>query len=236
MSLFRPRTSISTTFRSCFAAKYSVSSQSTRKSSPDSENLLESDETPPSPPADGYAAPSNPLKSTGHSSVEKYAEGLPKYRLHVHSSRNNTIATFTRPTGHPIAWFSGGSCGFKKGNRSSYEAAYQCAVRMFKRITKQVETDGPMQLDLFFKGFGQGREALQRAMLTSEGELVRPMVVSVTDRTPIKIGGTRAKKMRRLWCVLCSAHLPNPTHQRRSTDILHNEVTIQFVRWSSLLT
>jgi len=121
----------------------------------------------------------------------------PKYRLHCHSSRNNTINTFTHPDGRTIAWFSGGSCGFKKVNRASYEAGYQCAVRMFK-VVEAAHARKPLSLEVFFKGFGQGRDALQKALNTSEGDGVRPLVVSVTDRTPIKIGGTRAKKERRL--------------------------------------
>ncbi|PFH50538.1 hypothetical protein AMATHDRAFT_116059, partial [Amanita thiersii Skay4041] len=120
------------------------------------------------------------------------------YRLHCHSSRNNTITTFTTPHGSTIAWFSGGSCGFKKGNRASYEAGYQCAVRMFRRIEELKHNDDQYQIDLFFKGFGQGREALQKALLSGEGELVRNTISSVTDRTPLKIGGTRSKKTRRL--------------------------------------
>ncbi|KAF8204929.1 hypothetical protein BJ912DRAFT_14808 [Pholiota molesta] len=57
----------------------------------------------------------------------------PKYRLHCHSSRNNTITTFTKPDGATIAWASGGSCGFKKSNRAGYEAGYQCAKMMFRQ-------------------------------------------------------------------------------------------------------
>jgi small subunit ribosomal protein S11 len=101
------------------------------------------------------------------------------------------------PQGRIVAWFSGGSCGFKKVNRSGYEAGYQCAVRMFKKLQEitRVET---FEVDLFLKGFGQGREALQKALLASEGTAVRPLIATITDCTAIKIGGTRAKKMRRL--------------------------------------
>ncbi|KNZ79920.1 37S ribosomal protein S18, mitochondrial [Termitomyces sp. J132] len=98
---------------------------------------------------------------------------------------------------HPVAAFSGGSCGFKKVNRSSYEAGYQCAVRIFKRIA-ELKEHTHFEIDLYFKGFGQGRDAMHKALLTSEGDNVRKLVRSVTDRTPIKIGGTRSKKARRL--------------------------------------
>jgi len=95
-----------------------------------------------------------------------------------------------------VAWTSGGSCGFKKSNRSGYEAGYQCAVRLFKKI-EQKYREKPFEIDLFYKGFGDGREALYKALMTSEGEAVRPLIRSMTDRTAIKIGGTRAKKAKR---------------------------------------
>ncbi|KAJ7068054.1 hypothetical protein C8F01DRAFT_978694 [Mycena amicta] len=123
----------------------------------------------------------------------------PAHRLHCHSTRTNTINTFTDPDGAVIAWFSGGSCGFRKRNRSTYEAGYQCAIRMFDKIkaTAENQPGRPLTVDLFLKGFGQGREALLKALATAQGNDVRPRIVSLTDRTPIKIGGTRAKKRKR---------------------------------------
>ncbi|KAJ7095157.1 hypothetical protein B0H15DRAFT_828296 [Mycena belliarum] len=122
------------------------------------------------------------------------------WRLHCDSSRTNTKNTLTDPRGNVIAWFSGGSCGFRKRNRSSYEAGYQCAVRMFEKIAEKAEkaeAQNPMNIDLFLKGFGQGRDALMKALMTAQGDEVRDRIVSITDRTPIKIGGTRARKMKR---------------------------------------
>ncbi|KAJ7507520.1 hypothetical protein B0H11DRAFT_1687205, partial [Mycena galericulata] len=124
-------------------------------------------------------------------------------RFHCHSTRTNTINTFTDPDGNTRAWFSGGSCGFKKRNRSTYEAGYQCAVRMFEKIEEMAEeadSAGPnhsMRIDLFCKGFGQGRDALFKALTTAQGDKVRSRIVSITDRTPLKIGGTRSKKRKR---------------------------------------
>lgn len=71
-------------------------------------------------------------------------------------------------------------------------------MKAFGRIEKELEVNGRLELDVFFKGFGQGREALHRALLTSEGQNIRPLVKTVTDKTAIKIGGTRAPKARRL--------------------------------------
>ncbi|KAF7313607.1 hypothetical protein HMN09_00517100 [Mycena chlorophos] len=139
---------------------------------------------------------------------EPITNKAPSYRLHCQSTRTNTINTFTDPNGVIIAWFSGGSCGFRKRNRSTYEAGYQCAIRMFQKISMTAEAkkaaadakkvvDEPLTIDLFVKGFGQGRDALLKALATAQGDDVRPRIVSITDRTPLKIGGTRAKKRKR---------------------------------------
>ncbi|KAF8484979.1 hypothetical protein DFH94DRAFT_717460 [Russula ochroleuca] len=125
------------------------------------------------------------------------------YRIHVSCTPNNTHIVMSNPHGRPIKagnW-TGGSCGFKGVNRSGYEAGYQCAVRAFARVKELVEEGGPgggVRFEVLFKGFGQGREAVVKALMTSEGDDVRPFVTRVTDNTPIKIGGTRARKMRRL--------------------------------------
>ncbi|KAG5343024.1 hypothetical protein C0989_000014 [Termitomyces sp. Mn162] len=147
-----------------------------------------------------YPAPKHPspkLNPLDMDIVASFATKVPRYSLYCQSTRNNTITTLMTDDFHPVAAFSGGSCGFKKVNRSSYEAGYQCAVRIFKRIA-ELKEHTHFEIDLYFKGFGQGRDAMHKALLTSEGDNVRKLVRSVTDRTPIKIGGTRSKKARRL--------------------------------------
>ncbi|KAF7352997.1 putative 37S ribosomal protein S18, mitochondrial [Mycena venus] len=137
---------------------------------------------------------------------EDRTKTAPAYRFHCHSTKTNTINTFTDPDGNVLAWFSGGSCGFKKRNRSSYEAGYQCAVRMFEKIeakaaehenTAPDDSTARLRVDLFCKGFGQGRDALFKALMTAQGDVVRNRITSITDRTPIKIGGTRSRKRKR---------------------------------------
>ena len=137
------------------------------------------------------------------------------YTIHVSCTPNNTHIVMSDSEGHPIksGCWSGGSCGFKGVNRSGYEAGYQCAVRAFARV-KEIAREssaemggvgvgmgmgaGTARFEVLFKGFGRGREAVYKAFMTSEGDDVRPFVTRVTDNTPIKIGGTRAKKARRL--------------------------------------
>lgn len=154
-------------------------------------------------PHDGPPVP--PFEFPFSSQLNPYSrelrEGLQEikqFHLNVYSTRNNTIVTFTNQQGNPIACWSGGSCGFKKVNRASYEAGYQCTVRAFEKIADYRKEVGPFSLEITLKGFGQGRDAINKALLASEGEKIRPFVSKLTDKTPVKIGGTRAKKARRL--------------------------------------
>jgi len=156
---------------------------------------------PPQAPAGSLPPGGAPQKTLGSGRMKAKHELPPDriYHLHVSSSRNNTILTFTDAIGNPRAWISSGSCGFKKVQRSGYEAGYQCAVKMFAKIAEEkMRNPGGMKLEILFKGFGFGREALYRALMTTEGEKIRGSVSRVTDTTPLKIGGTRAKKTRRL--------------------------------------
>jgi small subunit ribosomal protein S11 len=153
--------------------------------------------SPPAPPPGSFPIRNSANPITAARQLKSYPKST--YQLHVFSSKNNTITTFTKPNGDPISWSSAGSCGFRKSQRSGYEAGYQCAVKMFQKIEDYMRvTEHAFNLELLFKGFGQGRDALQKALLTVEGENIRNLIIRLTDRTPIKIGGTRAKKARRL--------------------------------------
>lgn len=139
-------------------------------------------------------APSRPLPN------KQTTAGSPMYHFHAHFSANNTKIYLADPKGRPIprGWWSGGSCRFKGVNRSTQEAGYQCAVHAFRRIEEIIQEKGPITLSVHLRGFGKGRTAVEQIFLTSEGEKVRPLVTEVEDRTPIQVGGTRAKKARRL--------------------------------------
>ncbi|KIO31127.1 hypothetical protein M407DRAFT_68318 [Tulasnella calospora MUT 4182] len=123
-----------------------------------------------------------------------------KYYLHVHASSNNTILHLTNSEGNslPGGRITAGMLGFKKVQRGQFEAGFQCALRIIKRIFLGLQQAPGMEIEVVFTGFGMGRDALFQALMTSEGNVARPLITRMTDRTPIKIGGTRSAKTRRL--------------------------------------
>lgn len=134
----------------------------------------------------------------------------PTVRLHLYvlAKRQNCIMTLAdlrnekRP--RTIAWSSGGRCGFKGVGEGSYEAGYQCAVRMLDAVRAQIAKYGEerprktVELEILLRGFGQGRTAILKALTLPEGDGVKEVVYAITDRTQIKIGGVRLQKARRL--------------------------------------
>ena len=120
------------------------------------------------------------------------------YGIYCKAQRYNTIISATRPTGHIIRTVSAGALGFKGVNRRSFEAGYQCATSAFKVLEEALAGDKDAKWQLYLNGFGPGREAIQKAITASEGHGLKRRLVRVIDKTPIKIGGTRSKKMKRL--------------------------------------
>ena len=125
------------------------------------------------------------------------------YQLSVHSSQNNSIFTLTNPERKVIFRTSPGMHGYKKFNRSTYEASHTCATAMVRRLEEEKERlreEGrdPPRVALMFNGFGQGRDAMTTVLLSGDGRTVQNMVWMITDKTPIKVGGVRPRKAKRL--------------------------------------
>lgn len=114
------------------------------------------------------------------------------YQLHVNASFNNTIITLTRPNGSPLITTSGGSAGFKKAQRSGYEAAHQASIQLLEKM--QAKNLQVPNIHIVLKGFGPGRDAAFKALVAGASWNIR----RITDATPIPFGGCRPKKARRL--------------------------------------
>ncbi|KAL5508384.1 hypothetical protein ACEPAH_6003 [Sanghuangporus vaninii] len=137
--------------------------------------------------------------SLGRSSDESVVPTSIYYRLHVLARSKNCIMTLADENYRRVLVVSSGRCKFKNVAEGTYEAGYQCALRVFEfiRNEKKKRKEG-IKLHVFVNGFGQGRSALLKALTMSEGNGVRQIVEKLTDTTPIKVGGVRLQKARRL--------------------------------------
>src|SRR6476469_11277061 len=109
--------------------------------------------------------------------------------VHIQSTFNNTLITFTDVTGNVISWSSAGSRGFK-GSRKSTPFAAQVAAG--DAAAKAME-HGLKNVQVLVKGPGAGRESALRA-LASAGLKIS----IIRDVTPIPHNGCRQAKRRRV--------------------------------------
>lgn len=115
-------------------------------------------------------------------------KNVPRGKVYVKSTFNNTIITLTDPNGNVLAWGSGGTAGFTGSRKSTPYAAQLAAEAAAGRAMEH----GLREVDVFVKGPGSGREAAVRA-LQSTG--IR--VASIRDMTPIPHNGCRARRRPR---------------------------------------
>ena len=109
--------------------------------------------------------------------------------VHIQSTFNNTIVTFTDMNGNALSWCSSGSLGFRGSRKSTAFAAQQaCEV-----AAKGAKEYGIRTVEVYVKGPGQGRESAIRALQTAEIE-----VTLIRDVSPIAHNGCRPPKRRRV--------------------------------------
>ncbi|AQZ11410.1 MRPS18 (YNL306W) [Zygosaccharomyces parabailii] len=91
---------------------------------------------------------------------------------------------------------STGCLGFRKAARGEYEATFQTSAKVFQMIQdkKLMNKD----IEIVMKDFGKGRAAFIAALNGKEGTQVRKNVIRISDKTPLKFGGVRAPRVRRL--------------------------------------
>lgn len=113
---------------------------------------------------------------------------VPSGRAYIQSTFNNTIISFTDPTGNVLCWHSAGQ--EFTGSRKSTPYAAQMATEAAARSAMDM---GMREVDVFVKGPGPGREAALRTL-----QAVGMRVRSITDVTPLPHNGCRPPKKRRI--------------------------------------
>lgn len=120
---------------------------------------------------------------------KKAKRSVPSGQLHIQSTFNNTIVTFSDKKGNVLAQASAGSCKFS-GSKKGTAFAAQIAC---EKAAEKVKNDyGLSSVDVFVKGVGLGRDSAIRALSNFN---IR--IDSIKDVTGIPHGGVRPKKARR---------------------------------------
>jgi small subunit ribosomal protein S11 len=128
-------------------------------------------------------------KSAGTKTRRRERRSVPHAVAHIQATFNNTIVTFTDPSGGTICWSSAGRIGYK-GSRKGTPYAAQLAAR---NAADQAQEQGVRSVDVELKGPGGGRESAIRALAAAGLE-----IKSIKDVTPIPHNGCRPPKRRRV--------------------------------------
>ena len=129
------------------------------------------------------------VKKEASSKKKRISKNIDKGQVHIKSSFNNTLITFTDLQGNDLSWASSGKLGFKGSKKSTPFAAQQCV----EDAAKVAKEHGIKSVEVYVKGPGNGREAAIRALQTAELN-----VTLIKDVSPIAHNGCRPPKIRRV--------------------------------------
>jgi small subunit ribosomal protein S11 len=140
-------------------------------------------------PAAAPAAPASTEGGDKKAAKKKNKKNILNGIVHIQSTFNNTLITFTDVSGNVISWSSAGSRGFK-GSRKSTPFAAQVAAG--DAAAKAME-HGLKNVQVLVKGPGAGRESALRAIAAAGLK-----ISLIRDITPIPHNGCRQAKRRRV--------------------------------------
>lgn len=132
----------------------------------------------------------NPLTTPAPAKKRKSKRAVPYGQVHILATFNNTIVSFTDPTGGVLTTASAGGCGFR-GSKKGTAYAAQIAAEKAAQAAKQLH--GVSKVTVFIKGTGLGRESAVRTLQNFDIH-----VESIHDVTGIPHGGVRPRKARRV--------------------------------------
>lgn len=128
-------------------------------------------------------------KQASAGKTKKSKRKVPRGKIYIQSTYNNTIITVTDEKGQVLGWGTSGLTGFKGSKKSTPYAAQ----RTMEQTLEKLKNFGLTEVDVLVRGIGSGREAAVRALQSTNIS-----VLSIRDMTPIRHGGVRPKKVRRV--------------------------------------
>jgi len=120
---------------------------------------------------------------------KRVSKNISNGQVHIKTSFNNTIVTFSDCDGNALSWCSSGKLGLKGSKKSTPFAAQTC-VEDAAKIAKE---HGIQNVEVYVQGPGSGRESAIRALAGCELN-----VTLIKDVSPIAHNGCRPPKVRRV--------------------------------------
>jgi small subunit ribosomal protein S11 len=121
---------------------------------------------------------------------KKEKKNVPKGKVYIQASFNNTIVTVTDMSGNVLSWSSSGLMSFRGSKKSTPYAAQVAAANAAE---KAIEAAGLREVDVLVSGPGIGRESAIRS-LSNKGLTIK----IIKDITPLPHNGCRPRKRRRV--------------------------------------
>ncbi|KAK4105625.1 translational machinery component [Parathielavia hyrcaniae] len=148
----------------------------------------------------GAALPTESISASLPETLEVEEEGQSDepYHFHIYSHKHNTHITLSKPNRDAILSLSCGNLGFRKSGRKHYDSAYQLGAYVINKMHQKGLVKKIHKLEVVLRGFGAGREAVVKVLMSNEGQMLRSKITRLSDSTRLKFGGTRSKKRRRL--------------------------------------
>ena len=130
------------------------------------------------------------VKKTAKKTTRKrVSKNVSHGQVHIKTSFNNTIITFTDSEGNALSWCSSGKLGLKGSKKSTPFAAQTCV----EEAAKIAVANGIKSVEVYVKGPGSGREQAIRAL-----QNCGIVVTLIKDVSPIAHNGCRPPKVRRV--------------------------------------
>ena len=128
-------------------------------------------------------------KPTSTRAKTRRSKNIAHGQVHIKTSFNNTIVTFSDTEGNVLSWCSSGKLGLKGSKKSTPFAAQTCV----EEAAKVAKNHGVNSVEVYVKGPGSGREAAIRSLQNCDLN-----VTLIKDVSPIAHNGCRPPKRRRV--------------------------------------
>lgn len=126
-------------------------------------------------------------KPKSKSTKKKITRVVPRGKMYVSATFNNTLVSITDDKGGVVCWSTTGASGFTGSRKST---PYAATITVENAVNK-AKAYGMNEMEVYLKGPGPGRDVALR-VLRAQGIKVS----MIADTTPIPHNGTRPRKAK----------------------------------------